>query len=155
VDDLEGVGNNAGSQELLSVVAAVHHDRVGQTLDDGALSLAETLGGIAASGVGDVDRGADLDVVAVKIWSASLVAVNWPVNFCEKKTFVATICPFSREVVSFMQQQQAWLRVQQISTYVGFFFSTRANTVSHNPTLASKTGRTQSIPRAKTGLRYN
>lgn len=63
--DLESVGDNAGSHELLSVVAAVHHERVGQTLDDGALSLAEALGGIAASGVGDVDRGADLNVVAV------------------------------------------------------------------------------------------
>ena len=84
VDDLEGVGDNAGSQELLSVVATVHHDGVGQTLDDGALSLAETLGGIAASGVGDVDRGADLDVVAVKIESASLVVVYWPVKLREK-----------------------------------------------------------------------
>lgn len=64
--DLEGVGNNAGGHELLSVVAAVHHERVGQTLDDGALSLAEALGSIAASSVGEVDRGADLDVVAVK-----------------------------------------------------------------------------------------
>lgn len=64
--DLEGVGDNAGGHELLSVVAAVHHERVGQTLDDGALSLAEALGSIAAGSVGEVDRGADLDVVAVK-----------------------------------------------------------------------------------------
>lgn len=63
--DLEGVGNNAHSLELLAVVAAVHHDGVGQTLNDGALSLAEALDGIAASGVRQVDRGADLDVVAV------------------------------------------------------------------------------------------
>lgn len=62
--DLEGVGNDADSEELLSAVTAVHHERVGQTLDDGALSLAETLGSIAASGVRDVDRRADLDVVA-------------------------------------------------------------------------------------------
>lgn len=59
------MSDNADSQELLSVVAAVHHERVGETLDDGALGLAETLGGIATSGVGEVDRGADLDVVAV------------------------------------------------------------------------------------------
>lgn len=63
--DLESVGNNADSKELLSVVAAVHHERVGKTLDDGALSLAETLGGIATGRVGEVDGAADLDVVAV------------------------------------------------------------------------------------------
>ena len=65
--DLEGVGNNADSHELLSVVAAVHHERVGETLNDGALCLAETLLGEAASGVRLVDGLADLDVVAV--WS--------------------------------------------------------------------------------------
>jgi hypothetical protein len=59
------VSDDADSEELLSVVAAVHHQRVGETLDDGALSLAETLGGIATGRVGEVDRGADLDVVAV------------------------------------------------------------------------------------------
>jgi len=94
VDDLEGVGDNAGSQELLSVVAAVHHDRVGQTLDDGTLSLAETLGGIAASGVGDVDRGADLDVVAVKTGSAFLVVVNWPCQIArEKRLWLLPVSP--------------------------------------------------------------
>jgi hypothetical protein len=60
------VGNDADSHELLSVVAAVHHDGVGETLNDGALGLAETLGGITASGVREVDRGADLNVVAIR-----------------------------------------------------------------------------------------
>lgn len=59
------MGNNADSLELLAVVATVHHDRVGQTLNDGALSLAETLSGIATGSVREVDRGANLDVVAV------------------------------------------------------------------------------------------
>ena len=63
--DLEGVGDNADSHNLLTAVTAVHHERVGETLNDGALSLAETLGGIATGSVGGVDRGADLDVVAV------------------------------------------------------------------------------------------
>ena len=63
--DLESVSDNAHSKELLSVVAAVHHEGVGETLDDGALSLAETLGGIATGRVGEVDGGADLDVIAV------------------------------------------------------------------------------------------
>ena len=65
--DLEGVGNDADGHELLSVVAAVHHEGVGKTLNDGALGLAETLLGVAAGGVRKVDGSADLDVVAV--WS--------------------------------------------------------------------------------------
>jgi hypothetical protein len=64
--DLEGVGDNADSHELLSVVAAVHHQGVGETLDDWALSLAESLLGVSASRVGEVDWGADLDVVAAR-----------------------------------------------------------------------------------------
>lgn len=64
--DLESVGNNADGHELLSVVAAVHHQRVGETLDDGALGLPEALDGIATGGVRDVDGRPDLDVVAVR-----------------------------------------------------------------------------------------
>lgn len=45
------MGDDAHSHELLSVVAAVHHERVGETLDDGALRLPESLDGIAAGGV--------------------------------------------------------------------------------------------------------
>jgi hypothetical protein len=63
--NLEGVSNNADGHELLSVIAAVHHERICETLNDGALSFAESLDGISASGMGDVDRAADLDVVAI------------------------------------------------------------------------------------------
>jgi len=45
------VSNNADSHELLAVVAAVHHERVGKTLDDGALGLPESLDSISAGGV--------------------------------------------------------------------------------------------------------
>lgn len=69
--DLEGVGNNSDSHELLSVVAAVHHERVGQSLDDGAVGLAESLGGISASGVGDVDGVSQGNVVTVASISIS------------------------------------------------------------------------------------
>lgn len=62
--DLEGVGDDADGHQLLSVVAAVHHERVGETLDDGALCLPESLLGVSAGGVGDVDGGTDLDVIA-------------------------------------------------------------------------------------------
>lgn len=63
VDDLEGVGDDADGQELLAVVATLHHERVDQALNDGHLSLLELLLGVAAGGVGEVDSMADLDVV--------------------------------------------------------------------------------------------
>ena len=88
--DLEGVGNDADSHELLSVVAAVHHEGVGQALDDGALSLAETLGSIAASGVRKVDRGADLDVVAIKGEAESANLVSVPI-----RKFFSIVIPFA------------------------------------------------------------
>jgi hypothetical protein len=62
--DLEGVGDNADGHDLLSVVAAVHHEGVGKTLNDGALGLAESLLGVTTSRVGEVDGLTDLDVVA-------------------------------------------------------------------------------------------
>jgi hypothetical protein len=62
--DLEGVGDNADGHDLLSVVAAVHHEGVGETLNDGALGLAESLLGVTTSRVGEVDGLTDLDVVA-------------------------------------------------------------------------------------------
>ena len=64
--DLERVCNNANSHKLLSIVTSVHHQGVGQALDDGALCLSESLLCISAGGVGDVDRSSDLDVIAVK-----------------------------------------------------------------------------------------
>lgn len=65
-NNLESVSDNTDSHQLLAVVAAVHHQRVGQALNDGAVGLAETLGGITAGRVRDVDRRADLDVVPGK-----------------------------------------------------------------------------------------
>jgi len=63
--DLESVSNNADSHELLSVVASVHHEGVGKTLNDRALCLAESLLGETAGRVRDVDRGADLNVITM------------------------------------------------------------------------------------------
>jgi hypothetical protein len=62
--DLKGVGDNADGHEFLAVVTAVHHEGVGQALDDRALGLSESLLGVSAGRVRDVDGGADLDVVA-------------------------------------------------------------------------------------------
>ncbi len=64
--DLEGVVDDADSHELLAVVTAVHHQRVGEALNDGAAGLAESLGGISAGRVGDVDGLAQVDVVTIR-----------------------------------------------------------------------------------------
>jgi hypothetical protein len=45
------VSDDAHSHELLSVVAAVHHERVGEALNDRALGLPEPLDSISAGGV--------------------------------------------------------------------------------------------------------
>lgn len=63
--DLKGVVDDTDGHEFLAVVAAVHHQGVGQALDDGALGFAEALHGVAAGRVGDVYWGADLDVISV------------------------------------------------------------------------------------------
>merc|ERR1719427_931783 len=54
MDDLEGVFDNSDCHELLAVVPAVHHEGVHQTLHDGALGLAETLGSVSSSRVGKI-----------------------------------------------------------------------------------------------------
>lgn len=54
MDDFKGMLDDAHSHQLLAVVAAVHHHGVSQTLHNGALGLAETLGGITTSRVWQV-----------------------------------------------------------------------------------------------------
>lgn len=76
--NLKGVSDNADSHELLAVVAAVHHEGVGETLNDGALSLAEALSGITASGVREVDGRTNLDVVTASRGNQS--ALVYPFN---------------------------------------------------------------------------
>ena len=62
--DLKGVRDYADGHQLLAIVTTVHHERVCEAFDDGALCLAESLRSISAGGVGDVDWGANLDVIA-------------------------------------------------------------------------------------------
>ena len=49
------MGNYSDSHQLLAVVAAVHHQRVGEALDNGTLRFSEPFTGVATRGVGDVD----------------------------------------------------------------------------------------------------
>lgn len=72
------MGDDADSHELLAVVATVHHERVGQALNDGALSLAETLSSITTGSVRDVDGVADLDVVAIFVNPSQQIRVCQP-----------------------------------------------------------------------------
>lgn len=63
VDDLQGVLDDSDSLQLLTVVLTVHHQGVGQSLNNWTLSLSESLGSVSASSVGDEHWGSDLDVV--------------------------------------------------------------------------------------------
>lgn len=63
VDNLQSVLDDSDSLQLLTVVSAVHHQGVGQSLDDWALSLSESLGGVSAGSVRNEHWGSDLDVV--------------------------------------------------------------------------------------------
>lgn len=77
--NFESVGNDAHSHQLLSVVAAVHHQGVGQALNDGALCLAETLDSVFACRVGEIDWCSDVDVVAV--WIAEMSVFEFFARF--------------------------------------------------------------------------
>ena len=54
MDDFKAVFDGPHGHELLSVVPPVHHEGVDQALHDGALGLAEPLGGVTAGAVRDV-----------------------------------------------------------------------------------------------------
>lgn len=68
------MGNNADSHKLLSVVASVHHEGVGQSLDDGAVGLAESLDGISTGGVRDVDGVSQRNVVTIRVGSKEYIS---------------------------------------------------------------------------------
>jgi len=63
VDDFEQVGDDAESKLFLSVVAALHHQRVDDALDNGHLGFAELVLRITPGGVREVDWAADLNIV--------------------------------------------------------------------------------------------
>lgn len=86
--NLESVSDYADSHKLLAVVATVHHEGVGEALDDGAIGLAEAFDGITTGGVRNVNGGANLDVVAVgKVESA-----RTPITQLSQETVVEEDC---------------------------------------------------------------
>lgn len=63
--NFKGVSNDSDSHKLFAVVAAIHHQGIRQSFDDGALCFPKSFDSVPAGGVRDVDGGADLNVVAV------------------------------------------------------------------------------------------
>lgn len=63
--DLEGMGNDPDGHELLAIVSTIHHEGICETFDDRALCFSKPFDGVTASGVRDVDRCSNLDVVAI------------------------------------------------------------------------------------------
>ena len=62
-DDFKSVLDDTSGHQLLSVVSSVHHQRVGQTLDNRAEGLAKTLDLVTTGSVGNIDVGLDVQVV--------------------------------------------------------------------------------------------
>ena len=61
--------DDPNSHQLLAVVSTVHHEGVGQSLNDRALCFSESLCGVSTGRVGDIDGGADLNVVTGAVMS--------------------------------------------------------------------------------------
>ena len=64
--NLKSMCHDPHSHKFLAVVPPVHHQGICQSLDDGTLCFAEAFRGVAAGGVGDVDGGADLNVISMR-----------------------------------------------------------------------------------------
>jgi len=93
MDDLESVLDDANRHQFFAVVSSVHHQRIRQSLHDGALSLSEPLGGISSGRVreifsklfldGDVISQADVvddDVVRTPLVEQLDLRQFWSVN---------------------------------------------------------------------------
>ena len=64
--NLKSMCHDPHSHKFLAVVPPVHHQGICQSLDNGTLCFAEAFRGVAAGGVGDVDGGADLNVISMR-----------------------------------------------------------------------------------------
>ena len=74
--DFKRVSDDSDGHLLLAVVSTVHHECVGKALNDRALCLSESLGGIFTSGVGEVDWRSDLDVIASRFVNLSISSTH-------------------------------------------------------------------------------
>ena len=95
MDDLEGVLDDAHGHELLAVVAAVHHQRAAQALDDRAEGFAEALDLVTASSVWYVFGGFTFD------WYVVLnvcVNANRILDLLSIKTKDSLVCVFLKSV---------------------------------------------------------
>ena len=54
MDDLHSVLDNADGHELLAIVTTVHHQRIGQPLDNRTLGFAESLHRVSSCSVGNI-----------------------------------------------------------------------------------------------------
>jgi len=82
------------ASSFFSVVTALHHQAVDQSLDDRHLSLLELLLGITASGVGEVNGVADLNVIC----EGDILHLNiLSIPFSKKFDFLAEFRDFLRE----------------------------------------------------------
>ena len=71
------MSHDADGHEFLAVVAAVHHQRVGEALNDGTLCLAESLDCVSTCGMRYIDWLADLYVVAASQLLVSITVSNY------------------------------------------------------------------------------
>lgn len=63
MNNLESVLDDADCHQFFTIVSSVHHQSIDQTLDDGALSFAESLHGISTGGMSEVYWMTELYVV--------------------------------------------------------------------------------------------
>ena len=88
VNDFKGVRHNANSHELLAVVTAVEHEGIHKALNDGHLSLAELLSGVATGRVRGVDGVTKRDVVRQgNVLDLDILSAAW---LAQSDTFAST-----------------------------------------------------------------
>ncbi len=96
------MSNYSDSHQFLAIVSAVHHQRVGQSLDDRALCFSESLCGISTGGVGDVNGLSDLDVITTIPKSQTFGSETLPL--CDRYVRQGNISDFNVLVAPFVEQ---------------------------------------------------
>lgn len=76
MNDFKCVFNNTDGHQFLAIVSAVHHQRVGQPLHDGALSLTETFGRVPTSRM--------RQIFGVLLFNGNIILTNIKNNFKQR-----------------------------------------------------------------------